>query len=115
MPPIAPDTVSRKSLLICAGLPERAIPTAEIMIYKSKPQIIPESIPLRRRYFPKINPAEKAPVKRGSSEIIFKSRKSDTKKKANPETARTVIKRKTTPKTVETVILSRLNDHRLLR
>ena len=115
MPPIAPNAVSRMSLLKCDGLPEMAIPTAETAAYRSKPQIIPEIIPLWRRYFPKIKPAEKAPVKRGMREMIRRSRKSDTKKKANPETTRTVIKRKKIPETVETSILSLLLDHRLRR
>ena len=39
----------------------------------------------------------------------------DTKKKANPETARTVIKRKIIPETVETSMLSLLLDHILRR
>ena len=115
MPPIAPAAESSISLLKCDGLPERTIPTAETAIYNSRPQIIPEIIPLWRRYFPKIKPAEKAPVKSGMSEIILRSRKSDTKKKANPETARTVLKRKIIPETVETSMLSLLLDHILRR
>ena len=69
MPPIAPAVTRISSLLILAGLPNISSPAAEIMAYMMIPHLIPEIIPLWRRYLPQIKAPENAPINTGNSEI----------------------------------------------